>query len=95
MRRAQSVLHYFCATKEWLRPSQQRVRCNGIMSAQHTRSRAFILQRGTDSSPDFGSTFSVSDTIGWLRAVTVHSGSIGLARMRHDKVGLLLHVLDD
>ena len=65
------------------------------MSAQHTRSRALILQRGPDSSPDFGSTFSVSDTIGWLRAVTVHSGSIGLTRMRHDVVGLLLHVFDD
>ena len=54
-----------------------------------------IFQRGPASCPDFGSTFSVGDTIGWMRAVTVHSGSIGLARMRHDKVGLLLHVLDD
>ena len=54
-----------------------------------------IFQRGPASCPDFGSTFSVGDTIGWMRAVTVHSGSIGLTQMRHDGVGLLLHVLDD
>ena len=65
------------------------------MSAQHTRRRVLILQRGPASCPDFGSTFSAGDAIGWLRAVAVHSGSIGLTRMRHDGVGLLLHVFDD